>query len=161
MRFEHRRVLVAQREFNTTVLGTLETTGVGEVRANRAVFRRRHGRQYIPGMHQLFHDFAHPRQHFECRAQLVTGDIGNGFAQLMQHQFHPQLGSLMLDDEQHLVMVGRARMLGVQNVVQVQVVAITHRLAEVEQGFFILHDLLVMGHGDVLRVFWLSVQPAS
>jgi hypothetical protein len=36
-------------------------------------------------------------------AQLVLRDVGDGRAQLVQHQLHPQLAGLVLDDEQHLV----------------------------------------------------------
>ena len=53
-------------------------------------------------------------------------------AQLVDRELHPQLGGLMLHDEQHLVVVARARLLRAQHLVQAQVVAVAHGLAEVE-----------------------------
>jgi hypothetical protein len=60
----------------------------------------------------------------------------------MQHQLHPQLAGLVLHDEQHLVVVGRARVLRAQDGVELQVVAIAHAPAEVELGFFVVDDVL-------------------
>jgi len=48
--------------------------------------------------------------------------------QFMQHQLHPQLRGLVLHDEEHLVVVGRERLLGVQDGIELQVVAIAHVL---------------------------------
>ena len=60
----------------------------------------------------------------------------------MQHQFHPQLAGLVLHDEEHLVVVGRERFLGVKNRVELEVIAIAHASVKVELGFFFLHDAL-------------------
>ena len=50
----------------------------------------------------------------------------DGGAQLVQHQLHPQLAGLVLDDEQHLVVVGRERLLRAEDGVELQVVAVAH-----------------------------------
>ncbi|MNW02051.1 hypothetical protein D3C71_1977800 [compost metagenome] len=46
----------------------------------------------------------------------------------------------MLHDEQHFVVRGRQRVLGVQDLVQVQVVAIAHVFAEIELGALFMHN---------------------
>jgi hypothetical protein len=105
-----------------------------QVGPDRAVFGRRHGGQHVPGMHQLVHDARHPRQHLEGRRQVAGADVGAHGLQFVQHQLDPQFAGLVLDDEQHLVVVGRERMLGRQDLAQAQVVAIAHAAAEVHLG---------------------------
>jgi hypothetical protein len=83
------------------------------------------------------------RQHLEGIGLGLARCIGNrcrGRAHLVQHQLHPQLAGLVLDDEQHLVMGGRQRVLGRENLVQMQIVAIAHVTAEVELGFLVADD---------------------
>jgi hypothetical protein len=93
-------------------------------------------------MHQLLHDAADPREHLERGAQLVGRDMADGSLQLVQHQLHPQLAGLVLHDEQHLVVVGRQRVLRAQHLVEVQVVGVAHVLREVELRAFVGDDLL-------------------
>ena len=60
-------------------------------------------------------------------------------AQLVHHQLQPQLGRLVLDDEQELVVLGRRALglLGGEQEVEPQVVAVRHLRAEVafDAGF--------------------------
>ena len=49
----------------------------------------------------------------------------------------------MLDDEEHLVVVGRQRCLRVENAVETQIVAVTHRPREIESRTLI--SVLVTG----------------
>ena len=60
----------------------------------------------------------------------------------MAHQLHPQLAGLVLHDEQHLVVVRRERLLGIQDGIELQVVAVTHAPIKIELGFFFVHDAL-------------------
>ncbi len=56
-------------------------------------------------------------------------------AQFMQHQLEPQLGRLMGDQEQHFVVIRRARLLSAQDFIQMQVVPISHRAIWHEKYF--------------------------
>jgi hypothetical protein len=68
-------------------------------------------------------------------------------AQLVDHQLHPQLGDLMLDDEEHLVvprrLAGRARqrLLRVEQPVEAQVAAVGEAIAQIgdDAGFEVGH----------------------
>ena len=68
---------------------------------------------------------------------------GPGRAQLVEQQLEPQLGRLVLDDEQQLVVLRRvaARLLRGEQQVEPQVVAVGHRRAEVA-----LDALLELAH---------------
>ncbi len=157
VRLQHGRVLVAQRELEAAVLRALEAAGAAEVGPDRAVLGRCHGRQHVPGMNQLLHDAADPRQHLECATQFVGGDGSDRRAQLVQHQLHPQLAGLVLDDEQHLVMVGRERLLRGQDGVELEIVAVAHAAAEVERGVLGAHDLFGLSrYGHVTACLWLN-----
>ena len=154
MRLQHGRILVAEHELDAAVLPALEAAALAEVRTDRRVLRRRHRRQHVPRMHQLLHDAAHPRHHLERAAELVVAHRGHRGGQLVQHELHPQLARLVLHDEQHLVVVGRQRMLRVQHLVQVQVVGVAHLVREVELRAFVAHDLLRVAHVTAAR--WLN-----
>ena len=93
-------------------------------------------------MNQLLHDAADAGELFEGVGQLVLRNASHGGLQLVQHQLHPQLAGLVLHDEQHLVVVGRERLLRVQDGVELQVVAVAHAVIKVELGFFIVNDAL-------------------
>ena len=139
--FEHGGIFITQRELNATVLRTLKTAGVGKVGTYGAVLGGCHGGQYVPGVDQLLHDFAHAGEFFKSITQFICRHVCNRRAQLMQHQLHPEFTGLVLDDEKHLVVVGRQRFLCAQNGVKLQIVAVTHGFAEVELGFFFTHDV--------------------
>ena len=138
MRLEHGGALVAQRELDAAILPTLESAAVRQVRPNGAVFRWRHGGQHVPCVHQLFHDARHPSQGLESRSRTIGRHVFDGRAEFVQHQLHPQLAGLMLDDEQHLVVVGRQGCLRIQQSVQLQIVAVAHVPREVETGAVVL-----------------------
>ena len=75
-----------------------------------------------------------PGEHLEGALQLVARDRGDRRAQLVQHQLHPQLAGLVLDDEQHLVVRAASAVLRAEHRVEVQVVAVAHVAAEVDLG---------------------------
>jgi hypothetical protein len=149
---QHGRVLVAQRELDAAVLPALEAAGLRQVGPDGRVLGRRHGGQHVPGVHQLLHDLGDPGQHLEGRLQLVAAHMAHRGAQLVQHQLHPELAGLVLHDEQHLVVLGRERVLGAQQLVQVQVVAVAHGPREVELRAFLADDLGAAGGCSVRGV---------
>ena len=142
MGFEHRGIFVAHGEFDAAVLEALKTAGVAQVRADGAVLGRCHGGQHVPGMDQLLHDPGDPCQLLEGRIEFVRRDVMHGSRQLVQHQLHPQLAGLVLHNEQQFVVIGRQRLLRIQDGVELQVVAVAHVTAEVELGLFFCNDQL-------------------
>ena len=106
MRYQHVLIFIAHRKLNASVLPTLETARLSQIRTNGAVFRRRHGGQNIPSMNQLGHDLRYTRQHFESIGQFIFFNVTNGRSQFVQHQLHPELAGLVLNDEQHFVVIG-------------------------------------------------------
>ncbi len=131
---QQRRAFIAEDKFDLTVLERLEPRRLPQERANRLVLRRRHRRQHRPGVHQLIKDPRHPRQHLERRRQLAQTHVLASGLKLVQHQFHPQLRGLVLDDKEHFVVVRRQRVLGAEDFAQVQVVAIAHGLGKIQFG---------------------------
>ena len=93
---------------------------------NSAYSRRGQRGQHRPLLGEAALDVLDPGQALERRAQLVGGELPLHRAQLVQHQLEPQLGGLVLQDEQQLVVVlGHAdRVLRGQDLVQVQVLAV-------------------------------------
>ena len=81
-------------------------------------------------------------------SSVVAQQIARG-RQLVQHELQPQLGGLVLDDEQQLVvMLGRAeRPLRRQQRVEVEVAAVAHAVGEVGD------DRLLDRAGIVLHAF--------
>ena len=73
------------------------------------------------------------REDLERRLELVAPDEGEGRAQLVQDQLEPKLARLVLDDEEHLVMVRRIaqRHLRREQLVELQVSAVRHAIAEI------------------------------
>ena len=142
MRLQHGGIFVAHQKFDAAVLPALKPTRLRQIRTNGTVLRWCHGGQNIPCVHQLLHDAADTRQFFEGIGQLVGGNISHGRGQLMAHQLHPQLAGLVLHDEQHFVVVRRERLLGIQDGIELQVVAIAHATFKIELGFFFMHDVL-------------------
>jgi hypothetical protein len=67
--------------------------------------------------------------------------VGDGRRKLVDHQLHPQLGGLVLDDEQHLVVVRRARLLRAEQAVEAEVAAVGSVGGKVgdEAGVFLGH----------------------
>ena len=86
----------------------------------------------------------HARQHLERRLQVVVANVVARRGELVDGELHPQLGSLVLDDEHHLVVVARARLLRPEELVQVQVIAVAHRAGEIESRAL---GIRCVGHG--------------
>ena len=72
--------------------------------------------------------------HFSAGAQLVVAQQVAGRLELVQHELQPQLGGLVLDDEQQFVVVLRPLRRALRTdsrVSQVEVAAVAHAVAEV------------------------------
>src|SRR3989475_414948 len=149
---EHAAVLVSQDELDQPVLQRLEAARGPEHVTELAVFGRRQGLQDRPLGDELGLDVLDPREDLERRLELVAPDEGERRAQLVQDQLEPQLARLVLDDEEHLVMVGRIaqRHLRRQQLVELQVSAVRHSIAEIGD-----HPVFE-GHGrpSITRAGW-------
>jgi hypothetical protein len=64
---------------------------------------------------------------------------------------HPQLRGLVLDDEQHLVMGFRERMLGAEDRIKRQIVAVGHTPGEIGLGAFARGIVIAGRHGRPFR----------
>jgi hypothetical protein len=70
------------------------------------------------------------RQHLEGGVEIVAPHTLEHAAELVQHQAHPQLRGLVHDDEHHLVVLEGERLLRVEHLVEMQVLAVGERGAE-------------------------------
>ena len=107
----HVGVLVAEQELDGAVLVRLEPEAGAEHVAEPIVLRRRQRLEHRPLLEELALDLLHAARILkqgEPRSALHVRDRG---AELVDHELHPQLRRLVLDDEQHLVVVRRARLL--------------------------------------------------
>jgi hypothetical protein len=136
---DHVGVLVAEQELDLTVLRRLEAGRRGQERPDQCVLRRRHRRQHGPLVGQHVLDVLDPGEPLERGREVVATEQVTRRAQLVHHQLQPQLGRLVLDDEEQLVVLGRRalRLLGREQEVEPQVVAVGHLRAEVafDAGF--------------------------
>jgi len=120
----------------------------GEERPDLGVLARRQGREDRPLVGEHFLDPLDPRQSLERRGQVIGDQQASSRTKLVHHELEPQLGRLVLDDEEQLVVLSRlaARVLGTEQLVEGQVVAVGHAAAEValDPG---LEVSLAGGHG--------------
>ncbi len=98
------------------------------------VLARRQRLQHRPLLEQLALDLLDAREDLQARPEFVALQVRDRRAQLVHDQLHPQLRSLMLDDEQHLVVVRRIaqRLLRGQQLRQLQITAVGQPIAQVE-----------------------------
>src|SRR6185437_908923 len=76
----------------------------------------------------------HPRdarQHLEGGIEVVPPDAFEHAPELVQHEAHPELGGLVHDDEHHLVVLEGQRLLRFEHLVEMQVLAVGERGAEI------------------------------
>ena len=134
---DNRGVLVAEQELDRAVLRRLESRRRAERRTEAFVFRRRQRLEHGPLLEELLLDQLDARENLERGLERIGAHVCDGRAQLVDHQLHPQLGDLMLDDEQHLVVprrtLGRARqrMLRIEQPIETQVAAVREPIAQI------------------------------
>ena len=145
---EHVGVLVAQQEFDLAILQRLETGRRPQHAAELQVLRRRQRLQHRPLLEQLALHLLHPRQDLQAGIDVIGLQVQDRCLQLVDQQLHPQLGDVVLHDEQHLVVMRRLaqRLLCRQQGVQMQIAAVGDLSVEIglDTGFEIA---LVVGHG--------------
>ena len=151
-------VLVAEQELDAAILERLEARRRPEHVAKLHVFAWRERLQHRPLVEQLLLDHFHPGQDLQARRGVVCGEVRDRRLEFVDDQLEPQLRGLVLDDEQHLVVVRRVaqRMLGVQHPVQAQVALVIEPTAEV--GFYAFLEIAaigVVGHCGSKR-FWIG-----
>ena len=101
-------MLVAEQEFDGAILRRLKPDDWPSIGRNAVIFRWRQRLEHRPLLEELLLDQLDPRQDLEARIELDRAvHVTNRRLQLVHHQLHPQLGGLMLDDEQHLVVPRR------------------------------------------------------
>ena len=108
-----------------------------ELVAEFQVLRGRQGGQHATLLAELGLDVPHPGEDLERRLELVAADPADARPQFVDDELHPQLGGLMLDDEEHLVVVLAERCLGTEQRVELQVARVGHLPGEigVDAGF--------------------------
>ena len=149
MGLQHGQIAIADRIFDQPVLPRLKARRLAQTVAKGGVVRGRHRAQHVPGVVQLFKDPADPGQHLERLGRAVRGNRVARGVQLMQRKAHPELRGLVLNDEQHLIMRARQQALGVENTVDLQIVAIGH--AAVERHLSTLAGGVIGGHETLRR----------
>src|SRR5690606_25668437 len=164
---QHLGVLVAEQELDGTVLPGLEAGAGRQEGPELGVLAGGQRGQDRPllGEHDL--DVLHAGDPLERRLGLVGPDQLPRRAQLVQHQLEPQLGGLVLDDEEHLVVPHRhrPRVLRGQHPSQVEVLPVGQVAGKVPldpllQGTLAalpgLGLLLLVGHANLLVSVALS-----
>jgi len=131
VRSYRRRLLVPERKLDQPILRRLKSGGLPQGIAEVRIVTRGHGGQHVPRLDELRLDPAHSRQVLECRLQVIGDDEPSRGRQLVQGQLHPQLGCLVDDDEEQLVMTVGARLLGSEQFVELEVIAVTHGFGEI------------------------------
>ena len=111
--------------------------------AELRVLRRRQRLQHAPLLEQLALDLLHAREDLEAGREIVALDVYDGRGELVDHQLHPQLGGLVLNDEQHLVVMRRARLLRGEQALEAEVAAVGGVGGKVgdEAGVFLGHGV--------------------
>jgi hypothetical protein len=142
-----RRSLLPSSELDRAVLVRLEARRRAEEAAELGVLARGQRGQHRPLLGERALDVFDPGQALQRRPQLVGRDLVLHRAQLVQHQFQPQLRGLVLEDEQQLVVVlGHAdRVLRVQDLVEVQILPVREIDLEVADDA-VLEGSLFTGH---------------
>ena len=100
--------------------------------AKRRVLGRRQRGQDIPRLHQLRQDARNACQHLEGGLQVVGLNALACRDEFVQHELHPQLGRLVLNDEEEFIVIAGARHLRGEDGVQLQVIPIAHRAAKIQ-----------------------------
>ena len=128
---DHGGVLVAEQELDRAVLRRLEAGGLAEVVAELDVLDRGQGLEHRPLLEHLLLDGLDARQALQGGGDLVDAEQGDGRSKLVHELLEPELGDLVLNDEQHLVVMVGERLLGGEQGIEVQVARIGELAAQV------------------------------
>ena len=126
MIFEEARVLQAELELQLAELRGLEARRRPEHVAEGHVVDRGQGRQHVPGHGHHRLDPADPGHRLVGGREAVLIHQRDRQIELMQHLLEPQLLRLVDDDEEHLVVQVRQRLLRGEKLVERQIIGIGH-----------------------------------
>ena len=120
---QYRTALVAEHEFEQPVLRGLESRRLAEYVPEFGIFSGRQGIEHLPLAVQLILDVSHACQFLDRLRQLVLAEVAYAAVHFVDDELDPELGDLVLDDKQHLVMVRRITesLLSRQQLVELQV----------------------------------------
>ena len=111
-----------------------------------------------PLLEQLALYLLHSGQDLCTRFQIVPLEVEQGCLELMDDQFHPEFGNLMLDDKEHLVMVlgVRTGMLSRKQRLQVEIARIRRRAGQITLDSRFKLTAVLFAHQRLLHVGELS-----
>jgi hypothetical protein len=120
---QDRAVFAAELELEQAILHRLKARRRAERVAKRRVFGRRQRGKHGPLIDQLVLHLLYAIEYFDGARQLVALQTFDRGVELVQDQLEPELRDLMLNDEQHLVVLGSVadRLLRAQQLVELQV----------------------------------------
>jgi hypothetical protein len=97
-------------------------------------------------LEELALDLLHAREDLEAGGEAVLPDMLDRRGELVDHELHPQLRGLVLDDEQHLVVVRRARLLRAEQALELKVAAVGGVGGELgdDAGVVVRHRVTIM-----------------
>ncbi len=150
-------VLVAEEEFDSSVLGALEPASVAEDVSELDIFAGGEGFEDGPLFVEHAEDVFDAGEDFEGGFEVVGFDLVDGGFEFVYDEFHPEFAGLVLDDEEHFVVVdGIAEgVLGREEFVEAEVAGIVESVFELglDGGFE-----LSAGHGWEVTLFCRSVR---
>ena len=123
---QHLGALVAEQELQLAELLRLEPGGGFEPAAEGEERHRRHRLKDVDLRHQGLEDHPHPLEGGDGGEQISGREVPGDLAELVQEQLEPELVDLVDDDEQRLVVLGRAglRLLQIEEPVELQVAGV-------------------------------------
>src|SRR5579862_2220729 len=121
---QHARVLVAEHEFDGAELVRLQAGGGAEHVPEPQVLVWRERFQHRPLLEQLALHLLDSGQDLEAGRERIGAYVGDRGGEFVHHQLHPQLRSLVLDDEEHFVVVRGAGPLRREELIEAQVAAV-------------------------------------
>ncbi len=131
MHFDQVPILVPQQELERPILGRLEAGASSQLPAERAVVEGGHRREHVPGVNELRLDLCDASEHLERGVEIVPLDLANDGSELVKRKLHPELGHLMDDDEESLVVVAGDRFLRAEDLLELEIAGIAHPPFEV------------------------------
>jgi len=141
-------ILVAKEEFDEPELVGLEAARSSEYTTEVDVFAGREGFQNAPLFEEHPLDLLHASENLEAWFELVGLDVLHRGAQLVDHELHPELARLVLDDEEHLVVMIAERLLAREETIETEIAAV------VVPSFKVPVDALfefTLTHGGMIR----------
>jgi diguanylate cyclase (GGDEF)-like protein len=126
---QHHRVPAAQDRLELAELRRLKAARGAQRLSEPGELGRRHGLQHVELGHHDLQDGQRPAQRAHGVRRLPGLELDLQLGQFVQQLLEPQFVDLVDDDEQHLVVLVRPRLLGPEQLVQPQVAGVSHGLS--------------------------------